>query len=152
MSSHPMSHVAQCLKSTLALGQTLRERQADAGFQLLRTQLAIAGACLPAQGLQDWLGLQFDFMGQCCKQMKEASHLALAQGNECLDDLRRAENPDDVTFVVAAFAREAQAHMQKGGKEAALLIQSTGAAAGVVVERLLDEVIGADAPGAAQRA
>jgi hypothetical protein len=147
-----MSHAAQCLKSTLALGQTLRGRQADAGFQLLRTQLAFAGACLPSQGLQDWLGLQFDFMAQCCRQMKEASHLALAQGRVCLADLRRAENPDDVAFVAAAFAREAQAHMQKGGNEAALLIQSTGAAARVVVERLLDEVIGADASGAVQQA
>ena len=145
--SHPMSHVAQCLKSTLALGRTLRERQADAGFQLLRTQLALTGACLPMQSFQDWFDLQFDFMAQCCQQMKEASHLTVAQGGACLADLRRAGDPDDVASVAAAFARDAQAHAQRSGTEAAMLLQATGAAAGVLVERLLDEVIGG---GAAQ--
>ena len=140
---------AQGVKSTLALGRELGELHGAAGAALLQAQLGMLGATSPVRTAQALLDVQFDTMSQWYVQWKALSDGAVARTDTCIDDLRQAQTQDDITFVMAAFLRDSQAGMRKAADDAALLLKSACAAAGVLAERLLDELIAQPDPAAA---
>lgn len=145
------SQYARYLKSTLAFGKDLGELHGAAGFALLQAQLGMLGAVSAARTAQGLLDLQLDTMSQLHAQWKALADRALARTDACIDDLRQARSHDDASFVMAGVLRDAEAGMRKAGEEAAMLFNSASAAGGVLVHRLLDELIAQPSEGTAPR-
>lgn len=132
---------AQYVKSTLELGKDLGDLHGATCFALLQAQLGMLGATSPARTAQGLLDVHFDTMSQWYSLWKTLSDEAVARTEACLGDLRQAQNRNDVSFVMAGFLRDAETATRKATGEAALLFQSAGAAAGVLTDRALDELI-----------
>jgi hypothetical protein len=132
---------AQFIKSTLALGQDLGDLQQATWSALLQAQLGMLGATSPARAAQGLLDVHLDTMTQWYAQWKTLSDNATRRTETCLGDLRQAQTRDDVSFVLAGFLRDAETAMRKASGDAALLFNSAGAAAGVLANRALDELI-----------
>lgn len=131
---------AQQVKSTLAFGKECSEAQSAVSFALLQARLAMLGTPAPARAAQGLLDIQLDAMGQLFQQWKTLSDQVTARTGACIDALRQAEEPGDVTFVVAGYLRDAEGALSRAAGESALLFKSAGAAADMLTHRMLDEM------------
>lgn len=139
---------ARFVKSTLDLGKDLGALHQATCAALLQAQLGMLGTMAPARAAQGLLDVHFDTVSQWYGQWKALADEAAARSEACIAELREARTPDDVSFVMAGYLRDAETAMRKAAGDAALLFKSAGAAADVLANRVLDDLIAQPAAGA----
>lgn len=139
---------ARFVKSTLDLGKDLGALHQATCAALLQAQLGMLGTMAPARAAQGLLDVHFDTVSQWYGQWKALADEAAARGEACIAELREAQTHDDVSFVMAGFLRDAETATRKAAGDAALLFKSAGAAADVLANRLLDDLIAQPVAGA----
>lgn len=133
--------LAQLIKSTLDMSRELNELQTSICISLLQTQLGTLNSSISAKTLRDLHDVHFDFVNNLCSQWKTTLGNVAERANSCMDDLRQAQTKDDVSFVMMGFLRDAGAKLHKEVEESGMLINSVSAAASVLTQRALDELI-----------
>lgn len=132
---------AESVQSNLQLRSDMDEFAKSASFALLQAQLAMHGNAAPAQAAQQLFGLQIDTLSALLAQTKAQMDKAALRRTAFLADLRQAESQDDLPFLVAGLARDADSAMRKWAEEAALLLSSAQAASDLLGQRMLDALI-----------
>jgi hypothetical protein len=140
------AHWARHIKSTLEFGKECSEVQRATSFALLQARLAALGTPAPSRAAQGLLDLQLDATTQLFTQWKALADQVATRCGACIDALRLAEQPDDVSFVVAGYLRDTNDALNKAAGETALLCKSANDAAEVLKLRMLDAMIDQPAP------
>lgn len=140
------AQLARALKQSLDLGRELGERQAAASIELMRAGL---GAIPPeaTAALRDLAEAQATLVGNMASQWRASAEGLARRGGACLDDLRQAQNRDEVGGVLAMYARDVGERLREDAERSGELLGAAGAAQRVLVERTLQGMIGAQPPG-----
>jgi hypothetical protein len=142
------AQLAQLVKSTLDMNRELNELQTSACISMLQTQLGTLNPHLSSKSVQDLLDVHFNFLSNLSAQWKDALEQVAQRTNICVDELRKAQTRDDVSFTVASFLKDVGAKLRKDAEESGVLLNSASAAATILTHRALDELIEARAEAA----
>jgi hypothetical protein len=141
------AHIAQMLKATLAAGEQWRAMQVAAGLRLLHAQFDHLDAGAPAgSALRDLADLHGLFAAGLSAQAEAVRAALERQARGGVGDLRAAQSADDVAIVCVGLFTAAGATMREAGSEMATLLNSTHAAATVLLHKGLDEMAGETTP------
>lgn len=139
------AELAKMIKSTLDMNKELNELQTTACISMMQTQLGTLNPHLSTQSVQDLLDVHFNFLSNLSNQWKQALEQVADRTNTCVEDLRRAQTRDDVSFTVASYLRDVGTKLRKDAEESGVLVNSASAAATVLTHKALDELIFAQA-------
>lgn len=139
------AQLARAIKQSLDLGREFGERQAATSIELMQAQLGAVPADATA-ALRDLFEAQATLVGNLASQWRASAEGFAERSSVCLDDLRQAQNRDEVGGVLAMYAKDLGERMQGDAERTTALLGSAQAAQRVLVERTLQGMIGGPAP------
>jgi hypothetical protein len=134
---------AQIIKSTLEASKEWNDLQAAAFTSLLQTQLSVPNSDLASKTLKDLMGLHLEFSNDVSAQRKGALNEIAERANSCIDDLRKAQNKDDIAMTVAGFLGDVGTMLRADAEQTFTLMNSASAASTILTHKALDDMIGA---------
>ena len=141
------AQLALGIKSALDIGQALAERQTAAAVDILHAQLGGAGATGGGEALRELAGVQSALVSGLDSHWRTTLDSTAERTRACLGDLRLAQSGDEVGGVLAMFMKDLGDRMRADAERAGELLGSAASANKVLLARMLDGLIGAQAGG-----
>ena len=141
------AQLALLIKSTLDMGKEWKDLQAEAFTSLLHTQLAAFKSQQPFVSMQNMMELHQVLADDLSSARYTALKEVAERANTCVDDLRKAQNKDDISLVVACFVEDLGDKLRVNAEQTFTLLNSANAASTVLTHKALDDMIASAPPG-----
>jgi hypothetical protein len=141
--SSTLSQLAQLAKSMLAGGRDWGQLQDASSTKLMHVMLDAQPSPAAAQSLQNLFGLGVGLSTDLAAQQKSAMQSLLLRYNTLIEDLRKSQNQQDVSLVLAGYMSDLDGMVRDNGGKVMTLLNSASAASTVLTERTLDDLIAA---------